>query len=150
MRYVLLVLLLVIGVGCRKSEGEFDGREDIVQVSDTDSKMQAAQQKARDTMDEFIGKLSNLKEAEAIVKWAAPTDGGNQEHIWVEKVVFADGKFTGNLANKPAAIEGKKIGDKVTFAKEDASDWAIYYRDGRSEGGFTNKVLEEQEGKKGP
>lgn len=148
MKY-FLILLLVIGAGCRKSESVFDGREDIVQVSDNDSKMQAAQQKARDTMDEFIGKLPNLKDGEAIVKWAAPATDGSEEHIWVEDVTFVDGKFTGKLANEPAAIEGKKVGDKVTFPKADASDWAIFYHDGRSEGGFTNKVLEEQAGKEG-
>lgn len=142
--------MLLVVIGCNQSYSPYNGREDIVQVPDGDSKMRAAQQKAKETMDGFISKLPNLKEADVFVKWAAPANNGSKEHIWVEGVKFADGRFTGKLGNQPAAIDGKKLGDKVTFSKEDASDWAIFYHDGREEGGFTNKVVEEQQGNSSP
>lgn len=78
------------------------------------------------------------------------TVDGSKEHIWVDEVDFANGKFTGKLANEPAKIAGKKIGDTVTFAKEDASDWMIFHEDGREEGGFTTKVMEEKTGTSAP
>lgn len=138
MKHILLGVLIITVIACAPKESDLDSRPDIVAFSQTDAKMQS------ETINDFIARLPKLGTSVAIVKWAAPSTDGSREHIWVADVTFSDGNFIGILTNEPAKIAGNKAGDTVTFAQEDASDWQIIREDGRKEGGFTSKVMEEK------
>lgn len=69
------------------------------------------------------------------------TKSGGTEHIWIDVTRLEGDLVHGTLANEPADIEGKKLGDAVSGKVADLSDW-LFVRDGTRFGGFTVKILE--------
>lgn len=85
------------------------------------------------------------------VKWAAPTVGGDVEHVWVRPLAWSRFRIEGRLASPPqtALACGRQAGDLVSFPAEELSDWLHLLDgtvDGRREGGFTIDVLEQRHG----
>lgn len=116
-------------------------------VGEGDKEMEAAIQKAEDSLDEFIAELKDRRGREFSVKSPFQTDSGKYEHLWVMDVVYANGKFKGTLGNNPLDIKSLRVGDPVEVDRNDVSDWIIM--DGeKMSGGFTVDVLMKREGKK--
>ena len=63
------------------------------------------------------------------------------EHIWLDDISYDGDLFTGRLSNAPLHLEDLKLGDKVSVATDDVSDWMIVDEDGRLTGGYTLRVL---------
>jgi uncharacterized protein YegJ (DUF2314 family) len=85
------------------------------------------------------------------VKWAAPTVGGDVEHVWVRPLAWSRFRIEGRLASPPQAelACGRQAGDLVSFPAEELSDWLHLLDgtlDGRREGGFTIDALERRHG----
>jgi uncharacterized protein YegJ (DUF2314 family) len=70
------------------------------------------------------------------------TEAGRGEHMWVQPVDFANGKFTGELANDPEFVKSVKAGQVVSAPRDEISDW-MYVENGKLVGGYTLRVLRE-------
>lgn len=115
------------------------GRPDVVERS-SDGKLAEAVVRARSELPEFIEALKANPQGEFAVCARFLTKQG-PEQLWV-RVERHEGKsFFGTLASVPIALEKKK-GDSVEVAEGIVVDWT-YRIDGKTEGGFTSKVLNE-------
>jgi uncharacterized protein YegJ (DUF2314 family) len=138
MRHVtLLVIGLVLFLGCGRR-----GREDkVVMVADDDPKMNAAIDKARQTVDTFIQALRKPKPSQSSfsVKMAI-VDGEHTEHMWLDAVRFDGKKFHGTVNNDPNNVKNVKLGDKASIEPSLISDW-MFVESGKLVGGYTIRVL---------
>jgi uncharacterized protein YegJ (DUF2314 family) len=79
------------------------------------------------------------------VKWAAPTEEGGIEHVWVEPVTWSLFRIEGRLASPPlrALACGRGLDEMVGFPTAELVDWLRQPAGaGQREGGFTADVLE--------
>lgn len=115
----------------------------IVGFSDKDPDYVKAVTEAKRTLPSFIKRLKDPKPGEEFnVDAGIPTPTGEPEHIWIENVSYANGKFMGELNDEPFNIPGKHKGDRVTVSEREVDDWSIYHEDsGKEEGSFTQPVL---------
>ena len=142
--------LLMAGLACSGEKPTTiyrEGEPPVSQVKDDDPEMNAAIQKARDTLDDFLKELTTPGKRDFLIKVAMDNSEGSLEHIWADSVQYRDGKFTANLANEPVRLPGKKVGDSATVDRSEISDWLIMDGDNMT-GGYTAKLLMEREGMK--
>lgn len=142
------VLVLVSVIGCSDNPsglqpGDTVGSPDdpVTMVQEGDAEMAAAEQKARDTMDQFIQALNDPKStmSDFAVKHEFVQDG-TSEHMWVTGLTYNDGKFTGELGNEPQLISNVKMGQQVTLSRSEVEDW-LYFDGEEMVGGYTAKLL---------
>jgi uncharacterized protein YegJ (DUF2314 family) len=136
----LLVLLLVVGCGRGKKPVDT-----VVMFNDNDADMNAAIQKAKDTvLDEFVPALQNVKPEQTghAIKYPV-SDGKQGEHMWLRPVSFDGKNFSGRIANIPQLVKNVRMGQKVTVAPAQISDW-MYVDNGRLVGGFTIRVMRDK------
>jgi uncharacterized protein YegJ (DUF2314 family) len=116
----------------------------VTYVDDDDPQMNAAVQKSRDTVDQFIAALDDPGPAQTsfAVKMKI-SDGTHTEHMWVNSVRHENGRFFGTLGNDPDLVQGVKFQDPVDVAKEEISDW-MYIDDNTLVGGYTLRVLRDR------
>jgi uncharacterized protein YegJ (DUF2314 family) len=134
--YFLLIAFILFWGGCTEQS-----EDTVVDVEASDQKMNAAMDHARETVNQFIERLRNPQpnDSEFGIK-VKIQDGDNVEHFWVSDISFADGTFTGNLANEPEYVKNVKYGQKITVKSEEISDWK-YLDNGKMIGNFTLRVL---------
>lgn len=65
--------------------------------------------------------------------------------MWVEVQRWHGDSLVGVLDNEPYYIKNLKRGDVVTVKEGDLFDWMIQLRDGGTEGGETNRILEKMQ-----
>jgi uncharacterized protein YegJ (DUF2314 family) len=110
-------------------------------VEGDDPQMTAAINQARATVDQFIAALKNPTDVQADFSVKLPVvDGDQVEHMWLSDVRYADGRFTGQIANEPLEISTVALGDDAEVAADQISDW-MYVDDGRLMGGYTIRRL---------
>jgi uncharacterized protein YegJ (DUF2314 family) len=144
---ILLASMALCGCASRDQVMSEKAGEKVVSMEAGDPAMEAAVAEARRTLDDFIRKLATPQpDADYMVKAPFPTDDGNVEHMWIGALKYTDQGFTGKLANQPASIKAMKMGDELTVKRSDVTDWVILTPSGQ-EGGFSQKVLEQQAGK---
>ncbi|POP47733.1 hypothetical protein CHU32_00895 [Superficieibacter electus] len=97
--------------------------------------MSAAIAHARRETDTFI-KMLNKHDADSYAVKAPITDGKDTEHFWLSNVSYADGIFTGIIANDPGIVKNVEYGQEWKIKKEDISDW-MYTRGDKIYGGYT-------------
>jgi uncharacterized protein YegJ (DUF2314 family) len=114
---------------------------DIVLVSENDKEMNAAMEKARKSVDDFINVFEKRKKRQSnfAVK-VAIQDGKNVEHFWVEVTKFADQQFEGRISNDPMIVKTVAAGDEVKVAKDKIGDW-MYVENKKLVGAYTTRVL---------
>ena len=146
MRKVVLVLLLlsVFMTSCR-FVNEFLAGEDgnVIDVPADDAEMNAAIQKAKETLGIFVHALRapTPTQTHFSVKAVFPyEDGQDGEHMWIGDLSFDGSHFHGILGNEPVYVKNLHYGDAVTVKVEDVTDWIII-DDGKLVGGFTISVL---------
>ena len=81
------------------------------------------------------------------IKWAAATEAGGVEHVWVEPMRWSLFRIEGRLVSPPREplACGRTLQEFVSFPTEELSDW-IVTTETRREGGYTIKVLEDHFG----
>ena len=67
-------------------------------------------------------------------------DGEQVEHIWLSNPSFDGTRFSGRVDNEPVDVKNVKMGQTVTAAKDEVSDW-FYVENGKLIGGYTIRVL---------
>ena len=115
--------------------------DQTVIVRGQDAEMLEATRTARATLDDFLSKHE------------APPKGASQfrlkvkfqaekmvEHMWVMPFKRSGDGFAGILADEPVYAKSLQNGQRVTFSRDDISDWA-YAQDGKQKGSFTVCVL---------
>jgi len=121
------------------------GQLPVISVEDDDAAMNAAMQKARSTIDTFITALRNPKPSQTFFSLKTPfSDGDKCEHMWLIGVTYDGQKFHGVVNNVPDEVRTVRLGQKVTIAPSEVSDWMII-QDGKLVGGYTVRVLRDRE-----
>lgn len=145
----LLACLLILS-GCGKGKPpapdvlKRKGEPDVVNVPADDAAMNAAIRKARETALAFAAALRSPKPGQDSfsVKMAF-TDGERTEHMWLVPVTFDGTRFQGVLNNEPESVRGFTLGQKVSVAPSEISDW-MYVENGRLVGGYTIRALRDR------
>jgi len=134
-----LVALLLVSCG---SDPPPDG--EIIQVDSDDSEMNAAMERARGSIDEFLEERSRRSDdftGLLKVYFQDRREGSDDgEHMWVSVESIDDGRFNGTLLSSPGWLKGVKQGDIVEFETSDVTDW-IYAKNGKAKGAYTVRVL---------
>ncbi|MBN2257206.1 MAG: DUF2314 domain-containing protein [Anaerolineaceae bacterium] len=136
------VIALFISVNRNRAKRTSDLRN-LQFVSSNDAAMNAAIQRAKETLPLFIAELSHPKPTQTnfSVKAMLPYGLGNStEHIWLDGVTYDGTIFMGKLANEPILAKGMHLHDLITIKPDYVSDWMIVDKD-RLLGGFTLHVL---------
>jgi uncharacterized protein YegJ (DUF2314 family) len=139
MRRSLAVVAISVfaAIGCAKSES----RDKVTHVADDDPRMNAAIEKAKSTVSQFIAVLQSPKAGQSAFSIKMPfTDGGEAEHMWLSPVTYDGTNFHGTINNEPATVKTVKLGQQVTVAPSKISDW-MYVENKKLVGGYTLRVL---------
>src|SRR3954471_13979549 len=93
-----------------------EDRSPVIDVRTTDPEMNAAIGQARSTLPAFWASYQAPKEAETghslKVRFAYGSNSG--EHIWMAEVKkIGDNSYSGQFANAPVHLRGKRAGDVV-------------------------------------
>ena len=141
MKTKLLVLITILClVGCKESNKiERENEPTIYGVESEDKEMNAAIEKANQTLNSFNIGLSNPKAESQSLK-VQFTNSNGTEHMWIGNVEFKNGKYSGILDNDPEFVKEYKAGDKIDIEPSKISDW-MYIENGKLFGGYTIKVL---------
>ncbi|MDF1751335.1 MAG: DUF2314 domain-containing protein [Verrucomicrobiales bacterium] len=119
--------------------------EPVIEVSDNDPRMAAAEKTAQERWPEFVQAFENKKPADAekfIVK-AEFTEGTRSEFMWVTVTTIKEYTVNGILTNDPHELVEVFRGAEVEFPIERLNDWIYPGKDGTPIGGFTLDILSE-------
>ena len=135
---LLLSFLLLAGFACSSKA------PDIVMVADDDKEMNAAMDKARTSVDNFIKVFQKQKPTQSDfgIKTAIH-DGTKVEHFWVQVMSFDGRQFEGTISNDPTIVKTVKSGDVVKVEKNAVEDW-MYVEKRKLVGGYTVRVLRDR------
>jgi uncharacterized protein YegJ (DUF2314 family) len=124
-----------------RSTSEASDELPTVGVSPADEEMNAAIREAQRTIEEFERRIAAPTPTQSYASLKVKfEEAGKVEHIWLDKVRFADGVFEGEIGNAPESIQRLKLGDKVKARLEDISDWMVV--DGKQLiGGYSVRLL---------
>ena len=146
-RLINAAIVAILFAGCDTQERNVGdvvkrpGEPDVIMVADDDPRMNAAIDKARVTVEQFIRALSNPQSSQSGFSVKAPIrDGTKVEHMWLTPVRYQNGNFVGKVNNDPDIVKTVKLGDQYDVKKADISDW-MYVENGKLVGGFTIRVL---------
>jgi uncharacterized protein YegJ (DUF2314 family) len=126
------------------------GSEDTVRFVGANSQaMEAAHRRAVRELPGMKRRFqAGLRPSETLlVKYGFPTRDGGHEYMWVAVNTWTGDRLKGQLANDPEVRRDLRAGQTVEIAEQDVYDWMIHLPDGRTEGGYTTAVVE-QEGRK--
>ena len=137
MRTFLIIpttIVLLVLVGCsRNKEGD-----NYTHVAAEDPAMNAAIEKAKATIDDFVRAFQAQKAGakDYYVKKPFSTPAGEMEHMWIEVTKVEDGVLKGHVANEAEETREVKMGQAVSLKTSEISDWK--YQDGNKLiGGYT-------------
>jgi uncharacterized protein YegJ (DUF2314 family) len=67
-------------------------------------------------------------------------DGDKVEHFWIKRVTYDGKNFHGEIDNRPNEVSNVHLGEHVTVAPRDVTDW-MFLKDGKLVGGYTTRLL---------
>jgi uncharacterized protein YegJ (DUF2314 family) len=137
----ILVAALLVFAACSKSkEGD-----NYTQVASKDVAMNAAIEKAKSTVDDFVRAFHTQKPGtkDFYAKKPFSTPSGGIEHMWIEVLEEKNGVLTGRVSNEAEETKEVTVGQMVTLKVSEISDWK--YQDGvKLVGGFTIRYFVER------
>jgi uncharacterized protein YegJ (DUF2314 family) len=155
-RYVFLVLLLSpLIFSCGKGPSWFPSNPaPMVEADPTlhrdqdDEELARLAQNARDTVPVFFRRLQRPLRGDGNFRIKCPLkadgrSGFSREQVWLSKIRFQDGGYSGVLTNTPYYLSGLARGDRVEFNIEEITDW-MFTHEGKINGGLSIKYLLEQ------
>ncbi len=119
--------------------------EPIIEISDSNTKMEAAVKEAIKRWPEFIKAFNdrNLEDADRYIAKAEFREGRKCEYMWVAVTDLAENHIKGILMNDPHELMDVHRGAAVTFEMDRLNDWIYPDAQGSHVGGFTLDVLAE-------
>jgi uncharacterized protein YegJ (DUF2314 family) len=138
--FVILVTAISVAVttGCSKRVSSTDK---VVEVSQDDAEMNQAIAKARSLLPQFWQTFEKPQKGDSDFGLKVKiTEGEKAEHFWTTDIERKDGKIFGVINNDPETVHNVKLGQKITIAEADISDW-MYMRGGKIVGNFTMRAL---------
>jgi len=120
-----------------------EDRSPVIDVRNGDPEMNAAIAQARTTLPKFWASYEAPKPSETghSLKVRFPYGSNSGEHIWMADVKkISDNSYSGQFANTPVHLRGKRAGDVVEFREADISDW-MFLRNGKIVGGETIRPM---------
>jgi uncharacterized protein YegJ (DUF2314 family) len=153
MKPFLIALLtfvpLTVGVWAAEEEtGHMAGRAakapghpGYAQVSDDDKQMDRAVENAQKSLGFFMAALRAKKDGDTVFEIKKGfVDGDKVEHLWIREVTYDGKNFHGKIDNRPLEVSNVHLGQHVTLAPQDVTDW-MFLKDGKLIGGYTTRVL---------
>jgi uncharacterized protein YegJ (DUF2314 family) len=112
-----------------------------------DPEMAAAAAKARAGLDGFLAKLDNppagTQNYSIKIGIVDKGDGiaftksqAGAEYFWVGNIRHEGENFVGTLGNEPKIISNARMGEEISFARDDIFDW-MYIKDNKIVGNIT-------------
>lgn len=144
-----LVLSIIIVLMCSCSEkkdaaervGEQLANDEVTSVSAGDKKMKAAIKEARETVGDFIKVLNSNDSSFHDLSIKVPLEDGEEvEHVWLDQVKLEGDSFSGIIANDLKMVKNFKMGQSVTYKKNEITDW-MYIKEGVVHGNITLKAM---------
>jgi uncharacterized protein YegJ (DUF2314 family) len=106
----------------------------------TDGELEAAIEQARNTLTDFIAKITTPHADRPIVALKVrfyPPDELPQD-IWVDGITYANGGFRGDMGDDIPRLK-LEFGEKIKIDNDDIVDWMIV-EDGKLIGGYTIRL----------
>jgi len=114
-----------------------EGEPACLQIAEENKAMDRAVETAQKTVKKFIAVLRSPKGNQGRFAVKKPiVEGDKVEHIWLTEVSFDGHLFHGKVDNEPVDIKGARLGQEVSVAANEISDW-MYVEDGKLVGGYT-------------
>jgi len=110
-------------------------------VRSEDVDMEAAKQKARSTLRQFLALARDPKPGMSgfAAKIGIPYDGGT-EFVWMNPLEFKDNRIIGTINNEPRFAKNVKYRQRISFHEADIVDW-MYQENGKMRGNYTACAL---------
>jgi uncharacterized protein YegJ (DUF2314 family) len=123
----------------------FGSNPQLAMMQSDDRAMEEAHLRAVEELPQVRSRfLSGFRSGEVLhIKHGFPTDDGH-EYMWIAVTTWSGERIRGNLANDPQYRNDLRAGQSVEIPESDVFDWLIVHADGRMEGAYTNRVIEEQ------
>jgi uncharacterized protein YegJ (DUF2314 family) len=122
-------------------ENKTPGAPGYQQVQDGDRQFDRAAEQAQRTLGFFIAALRAKKDGDASFEIKRGfVDGERCEHLWIRDVTYDGQNFHGRIDNRPLDVKGVRLGQRVTVAPRDVSDW-MFVKNGKLMGGYTTRIL---------
>ena len=138
---ILATAAVLVVLGCSRSkEGS-----NYTHVASEDAAMNAAIEKAKATVDDFVRAFHTQKPGakDYFVKKPYRTPAGEMEHMWIEVLDEEQGVLKGRIANEAEETREVKMGQLVSLKISEISDWK--YQDGNKlVGGYTIRYFVEK------
>jgi uncharacterized protein YegJ (DUF2314 family) len=154
MKPIFITFLAILSFGVRavpaaeQNTGDTTGREtpaprqgDYSNVSDDDKQMDRAVENAQRTLGFFMAALHAKHNGDTVFEIKKGfIDGDKVEHFWIKKVTYDGKNFHGEIDNRPLEVNNVHLGQRVSVAPQDVTDW-MFLKDGKLIGGYTTRVL---------
>ena len=151
MKLFNLSILLLLCLGCNNKQPNkisdsnklgLDTTADTYSVESENSSMNAAINKAKNTIGEFDEALkrNNPTCTDFAVKKRYKTPDGGGEHMWIAGISLVNGNYKGFVNNDAEKTTEVKYGDTVLVRKEEITDW-MYLENNILRGGYTIREI---------
>jgi uncharacterized protein YegJ (DUF2314 family) len=138
----LIVVLIALG-GCSSSETPSSSSESAIPppaAMTAEMQMQAATQRARDTLDLFELRVARPPALQTFIGVQGRfEEDGVAEQLWISGVTVTDEGYRGKVAGEPMLLKKFAPGQELLVKREAVSDW-FAVDDGRLVGGFALRV----------
>jgi len=154
MKLFLITLLGILSFGIRAvpaaeqnaaatptPETTAPAQQGYAKIPDNDKQMGRAVENAQRTLGFFIAALHAKKNGDTVFEIKKGfIDGDKVEHLWIKRVTYDGKNFHGQIDNRPNDVTNVHMGQPVTVAPQDVTDW-MFLKDGKLIGGYTTRVL---------
>jgi len=105
-----------------------------------EAEMEKAIANARKGAHHFIAALQAGDATNYAIKAPIRDKKEGVEHFWLINIVLTNGRFVGEVNNKPGIVKNVKLGDRYSVAIDEISDW-MFVRNDLMHGNYTSRVL---------
>lgn len=145
---LLTALALVTARGAEQETTHLSGRENkspgapgYQQVGDDDRQCERAAEHAQRSLGFFMAALKAKKPGDTSFEIKKGfVDGDKREHLWISDLTYDGTNFHGKIDNRPIDVKNVQLGERVTVAPREVSDW-MFVKEGKLMGGYTTRVL---------
>jgi len=131
-----LALLAALALSVALPQAVF-AKDTVVRVDQGDKDMNAAIEKARTTLDDFLKVFKDQPAGTSDFRLKVKiTDSNGSEHFWVMPFKQVGKGFEGVIDNEPDIVESVEAGETYKFSRADITDWG-YVKNGKQVGSFT-------------